>query len=578
MENSIIKTLAMATTEKEKLNPYYHDASGALWYANDGKEKLVSEVYIKVTGFSRGIDGTCWSAVVKFKDLDNKPKGIQIPCKTLLDPKETFRLLVDSGFKASCCRAPLIKYLQDAQPEKRLIQLTGSGWVADRLEYVCPSFKVADGAEKYVLSSCDSAGLSESGTLEEWQEQVCQYCVGNPILTTALCIGLSGTLLRFLPSMKSTMVNLVGKSSIGKTTALQAAASLWGSSKAIKQWRCTSNALEGIAEGHNDGLLILDELGQVNGKDVSNIAYMLGNEEGKSRMNADSTLRNAKRWRLSILSSGEIGIADKMEEAGMKAKGGQLVRCIDIDACVSEFGIYNCLHGAKDGAELSNTLKENCSKYYGTAAEEFIRSLVEDISYENLKDSVNDEFSNEHERIVTKFKLEKADGQVDRVARVFALYTVSGVYASRLNVFTHTEEQVREDLHKIFERWLKDRGGKGAFEEQNIVEALGNFLLQNEHRFKELNSRDEKPVVNCIGYKTMLSDRQIYYICPGTFRKEFSANYIGINHKTVRNFLIDHEIIVDLSENGRDKPLCLSNGIRQRMTKIDITKVTAHNV
>jgi uncharacterized protein (DUF927 family) len=33
---------------------------------------------------------------------------------------------------------------------------------------------------------------------------------------------------------------------------------------------------------------LLDELGQVQAKDVGNIVYMLGNSKGKSRMNADS--------------------------------------------------------------------------------------------------------------------------------------------------------------------------------------------------------------------------------------------------------------------------------------------------
>ncbi|MDR0581029.1 MAG: DUF927 domain-containing protein, partial [Holosporaceae bacterium] len=48
-----------------------------------------------------------------------------------------------------------------------------------------------------------------------------------------------------------------------KTSALCVAASLWGTKKFMQQWRSTSNALEAVAESHNDGLLILDELGQI---------------------------------------------------------------------------------------------------------------------------------------------------------------------------------------------------------------------------------------------------------------------------------------------------------------------------
>lgn len=566
MNNDIIEILSFQT-KNEKTIPYYHDASGALWYDDDGKAKLISEVYIKATTLSRGSDGTSWASIIEFKDLDNKLKNIQIPCKTLLDSKETFKLLVDSGFKASCCRTPLIKYLQDVEPEKRLIQLTRSGWVANGLEYVCQSFKITDSTEEYVLPPNDSIGLSKRGTLAEWQEHVCQYCVDNHVLTLALCVGLSGILLRFLPSINTTMVNLVGKSSIGKTTALQVASSLWGDSKFIKQWRCTSNALEAIAESYNDGLLILDELGQVNGKDVSNITYMLGNEKGKGRMNADSSLRYSKSWRLAILSSGEIGIASKMEEAGIKAKGGQLVRCIDIDACVSELGIYNCLHGARDGAELSNILKENCSKYYGVVAEEFIRRLTRDISHEELRNSVNTEVSNEYERIVTKFQLEKADGQVERVAKSFASWAASGLFAVRLEVVVQNEEQIRKSIDYKFSRWLQDRGGVGSFEEQDIVDALKGFLLQNSSRFKDMNCLDQKPINNCLGYKTQQEKKTLYHMIPKLFQREFSTNYMGVNHKIVRQIL-SKEGILETYEDGRDRYIQYADGSRGRMTTI----------
>ena len=65
-----------------------------------------------------------------------------------------------------------------------------------------------------------------------------------------------------------------GGSSSGKTTALQVAASVWGGPGHVKSWRVTDNALEGVAALHNDGLLILDEVGQVNARVLSEAAYM----------------------------------------------------------------------------------------------------------------------------------------------------------------------------------------------------------------------------------------------------------------------------------------------------------------
>ena len=102
------------------------------------------------------------------------------------------------------------------------------------------------------------------------------------------------------------------------------AASVWGktdkentSDTFVQQWRAADNALESIAEAHNDGLLILDDLGQVDAKNIGKIAYMLGNQNGKSRSNTEISLKQIKSWRLMGLSSGEVSLEDKLNEAGV---------------------------------------------------------------------------------------------------------------------------------------------------------------------------------------------------------------------------------------------------------------------
>jgi putative DNA primase/helicase len=133
------------------------------------------------------------------------------------------------------------------------------------LVYIVPSFtiKAANNKKSFFLDDgVENYGYEINKTLTEWKDNVGKYCVKNDILTLAFCVGLSGPLLKFFPVVGTTIVNLTGKSSIGKTTVLHVAASLWGSSrKFIQQWRTTSNALEAVAESHNDSLLILDELG-----------------------------------------------------------------------------------------------------------------------------------------------------------------------------------------------------------------------------------------------------------------------------------------------------------------------------
>ena len=76
----------------------------------------------------------------------------------------------------------------------------------------------------------------------------------------------------------------------------------------LQRWRATDNALEAMASQHCDGLLILDELAQVDAKTAGEFAYMLANEAGKSRATRTGTPRARQTWRLLFLSAGEVSL------------------------------------------------------------------------------------------------------------------------------------------------------------------------------------------------------------------------------------------------------------------------------
>ena len=77
--------------------------------------------------------------------------------------------------------------------------------------------------------------------------------------------------------------HLVGNSSTGKTTLIEAACSVWGGPAFKRSWRATANGIEGAAALFNDCLLALDEISECDPREVGAIVYALGNGVGKQR-------------------------------------------------------------------------------------------------------------------------------------------------------------------------------------------------------------------------------------------------------------------------------------------------------
>lgn len=87
------------------------------------------------------------------------------------------------------------------------------------------------------------------GELAGWQEGLARYAVGNSRLAFAMSAAFAGPLL--LPAeAESGGFHFRGGSSIGKTTALQVAGSIWGERDFPRTWRATSNGLESVALMH----------------------------------------------------------------------------------------------------------------------------------------------------------------------------------------------------------------------------------------------------------------------------------------------------------------------------------------
>jgi putative DNA primase/helicase len=157
----------------------------------------------------------------------------------------------------------------------------------------------------------------------------------------------------------------MGESTIGKTTAICCSASSWGDHEYIRGWRNTANGLEGAAEQHSDTLLALDEIREIDPRELYQVIDFLMNGRGKGRAHTSGEGRPVKHWRVALLSSSETSIQGHLAEAGISIKIGQELRILSVPV-QGKFGLFDDLHDIARASEFSDSCAGTLTVTTGT--------------------------------------------------------------------------------------------------------------------------------------------------------------------------------------------------------------------
>lgn len=275
----------------------------------------------------------------------------------------------------------------------------------------------------------------------------------------------------------------------------------------MHSWRATANALEGVAATCNSSLLALDELGQVSAREIGDAVYTLANGQGKARSSSTGKLQLKQKWRLMLLSTGEISLADKMAEAGKSPMAGQDVRLIDIAADTRRHGVFDALHGAKDSAAFANEMKQATSSCFGVAGPAFVEQLI---GNSRLQSHLSQLIA----RTVSQWKARLDvgnSGLTERVLGHFALIAIAGELATKFGI---TGWQPRDALTAVFElanEWHETQDRSEKWKIAAAITRTRSYLqAHSSTRFEEAGG---VPVTNRSGYR----DEKWFYIIGDTW-------------------------------------------------------------
>ena len=467
----------------EKIRPYFdvHDEAFTL-----GGKELKAGVYyhgVKIDKKGEPIEfndficdplhvdaGSCdaldhnYGLMLRFKNQRNRWRKWLMPLEMLSGSCEELRgELLKQGLRIDHNKRNLLpSYLQSQRPNKQLECALKVGWHGD--VFVLPDRVIGDRDDIFFQTDhAVTAEYSSKGKLIDWQNNISQYCTGNPLLLFQVSISFAGALLKKC-HMDYAGFHFFGGSSKGKSTGHKASASVWGNEDFRRSWKATGNGLEASAVLFNDCMLALDELGDSDPREVNQIIYALGNGTGKQRANVKGSARPVSKWRIVLLSNGEKTLESHFQEKGVVVKAGQLVRLLQIPV-FGKYGAFDELHGMKDGRLFSDTLQKNTGEYYGVAGIAYLNSLVND----------DKDIGGLLESAIKKFITEDMQPQEHRASRAFALVALAGELATSYGVTGWKEGESLEAALICFKQWSNHRG-KGSTEDKVILEAIRDFV------------------------------------------------------------------------------------------------------
>jgi putative DNA primase/helicase len=526
-----------------------------------GKEEWEEKIWLsapfEIIGRVRDPQSQSWARLLRWGDDDSVVHQHPVADEDLHgDGSALCAVLASRGLKIAtgAVRQHFVSYLNQAVVKARITIVGRTGWheVGGQRTFVLP-----DGTNSRILvSETVTSPYAASGSLEEWQGSVAKLAEGHSRALFATSTGFVPPLLELIGEGGGGF-NLRGASSIGKTSLLCSAASVWSNGGEqggyIKTWRATANGLEGVAALYSGTLLPLDELSIASANEVGNIVYSLASGIGKQRAQRDGSVRAPKTWHVTILSTGEVGIAAKIHEAGKRARAGQEVRIVDIDADTGKgLGVFD--HAGADGSKkLADDIKKAAKVYYGAAGPAFVRA-IESKGVESIVATVRETQDIFRAGVIRG----TPGGQILRVADRLGLVAAAGELAVDLGILPWKAGTVAGAVKVIFDGWHEDRGGDDPAEVRVAIEQIRGLLERHgDGRFDPATpDPTARPVIDRLGYiHGQGSDRQ-WWILPQTWRDVFCA---GLDAKMIARALVKRGRLLP-GEDGKTSRLGRING------------------
>jgi hypothetical protein len=399
----------------------------------------------------------------------------------------------------------VLEWLTSTKPRRYILLVRSAGWRSNLSVFVTPTSVI--GKTRFTTRLANAKGphlakVKQVGTFVGWQHEVARLA---GTLSSRFILMISAAFAApLVPIMRqlSQGLHLYGDPGSAKTTAFIVAGSTWGVAveKDVIKLGSTEVGLEDLAVGHNGVLMMLDELGVLEGgpkelaEQMRRLAYKLPSGSGKLKSKAYMQQNNLQHadWDTLFATSGEYALDELMARAGRKRSGGETSRFVDMPGTrKGSLGLIDYIPEAIDGppekwaADQIDKLKKACERHHGHAFPAFIEKVIAN------RKGIQARIEKLMEQFRRTAKIEHVSGADKRRADLFALIYAAGQLAVEWKIVPWTSKQVGSAIRRCYHDACQPPSNSLVTEGLRIVcERLASSAMIDLRKQKPAN-RDE---------------------------------------------------------------------------------------
>ncbi len=232
--------------------------------------------------------------------------------------------------------------------------------------------------------------------------------------------------------------------------------------------------------------------------------------------NKSITQDDIKNWRLLYLSTGEMGLEEKLAPIQKGVKAGQEIRFLEVPV-QRKYGAYDELYSHKTMNDFSDSIWKAVKENHGTIMPKWIEHLssIDDLSgllayrVHELRDKWQISKNNNH------------GSQVLEAAKRFALFGVAGEIAISAGLMPWPRGFGEHSAKIAFESWLEMRGSTNDSEDEKLLKEIPSALK----RWRSKLLPEGQPLNDNFGYALDLDGKQAWFLTRQAFLEGLNIKY-----------------------------------------------------